>query len=255
MTRNRVLVTRAAAQADELLAAMRDAGLSPVSVPTISVEIDPERGRLAGAARSLPTYRWVVVTSANGARAILEMAERTGTRLGAPSWAAIGPATRRALDWAGIEVTFLPRRAGDTAMAVELPLVRGDRVLVVRGDLADGDLAGTLRARGADVDDVVAYRTLEGPEASRGLLRTAVAEGSIAAVVFTSGSTVRGLLSLAAAESIDVRSFPAVCIGPATADQARAAGFRILAIAPIPTPSALATATVEAVARQLQETP
>jgi len=255
MTRDRVLIPRAAAQADELMAAMRDAGLSPVSVPTISVEIDPEPGRLAVAARSLHTYRWIVVTSANGARAILETAEGAGTRLGAPSWAAIGPATRRALDRAGIDVTFQPSRARDTAMAVELPIVRGDRVLVVRGDLADGDLAGTLRGRGADVDDVVAYRTVEGPEASQGLLRKAVAQGSIAAVAFTSGSTVRGLLSLAPAASIDVRSFPAVCIGPATADEARASGFRVLAISPIPTSSALAAATVEALARQLQETP
>jgi uroporphyrinogen-III synthase len=82
-----------------------------------------------------------------------------------------------------------------------------------------------------------------------------VIDGSIAAVVFTSGSTIRGLLSLGEAESIDVRSFPAVCIGPETADEARAAGFRILAISPTPTSSALATSTASALALQLQETP
>jgi uroporphyrinogen-III synthase len=254
MTRDRVLVTRAAGQADELLAAMRDAGLSPVSVPTISVEIDPERGRLDVAAGSSHTYRWVVVTSANGARAILEAAKRAPAELTVPSWAAVGPATRRALERAGIEVAFQPIRSTGAAMAAELPVVRGDRVLVVRGDLADGELATTLRARGADVDDVVAYRTREAPEASRGMLRTAVTDGSIAAVVFTSGSTVRGLLSLGQAESIDVRAFPAVCIGTETADEARRAGFRILAVSPVPTSAALAAATVNALVRQLQET-
>jgi uroporphyrinogen-III synthase len=86
------------------------------------------------------------------------------------------------------------------------------------------------------------------------MLRTAVTDGSIAAVVFTSGSTVRGLLSLGQAESIDVRAFPAVCIGTETADEARRAGFRILAVSPIPTSAALAAATVNALVRQLQET-
>jgi uroporphyrinogen-III synthase len=159
------------------------------------------------------------------------------------------------LERAGIAVAFRPSISTGAAMAGELPFVRGDRILVVRCDLADEGLAATLATRGAQVDDVVAYRTREAPEASRRLLQAAVIDGSIAAVVFTSGSTIRGLLSLGEAESIDVRSFPAVCIGPETADEARAAGFRILAISPTPTSSALATSTASALALQLQETP
>jgi uroporphyrinogen-III synthase len=140
-------------------------------------------------------------------------------------------------------------------MAAELPLVVGERVLVVRGDLADAELAVALRARGAEVDDVVAYRTREAPESSRRLLRQAAAGGAIAAVVFTSGSTVRGLVTLGRDESIDVLSIPSVCIGPETADEARAAGFRILAVSPIPDSAALAAATARALALQPQEIP
>jgi uroporphyrinogen-III synthase len=102
------------------------------------------------------------------------------------------------------------------------------------------------------VDDVVAYRTREAPETSRVLLRTAAA-GPIAAVAFTSGSTVRGLLSLGRAESIDVLTIPAVCIGPETADEARAAGFQILAISPGPDSSSLAATTARALALAPQE--
>jgi uroporphyrinogen-III synthase len=162
--------------------------------------------------------------------------------------------TRRVLEHDGIEVALQPSRASGIAMGIELPVVAGDRILVVRGDLADEDLAGSLRARGAEVDDVIAYRTHEAPEGSRNLLRSATADGPIAAVAFTSGSTVRGLVSLAKAESIEVRSFPAVCIGPETADEARAAGFRILAVAPTPDSAALAAATATALARQSEET-
>ncbi len=251
--RPRVLVTRAVEQADELASALRDNGLDPVLVPTIAVEFEPPRGDLDTAAGLLHTYAWVVITSANGAQAILKAAERILTALGAPSWAAIGPATRRVLEHEGIEVALQPSQSSAFALTIELPVVNGDRVLVVRGDLADEELAVALRARGALVDDVVAYRTREAPEASRLLLRAALSEGPIAAVAFTSGSTVRGLIKLGRDESIDVLSIPSVCIGPETADEARGAGFRNLAVSATPDSAVLAAATARALALQPQE--
>jgi hydroxymethylbilane synthase len=240
---HRVLVTRAADQAGELVSALRDAGLDPISVPAIAIEIEPGGGDLDGAARQLGYYHWVVISSANAARAILKAAERVSTPFEASRFAAIGSTTRLVLEREGIGVHFQPSRSTAAAMAAELPVRPGDRVLAIRGDLADGDLAAALRARGAEVDEVLAYRTHEAPESSRAPLRSAAAAGPIAAAVFTSGSTVRGLVSLGQAESIDVHSFPAVCIGPETADEARSAGFRILAIAPTPNATALAAAT------------
>jgi uroporphyrinogen-III synthase len=251
----RVLVTRPVDQAAELVAALREAGLDPIPVAAIAIEFEPPGGDLDAAMGRLHLYRWVVITSANGARAILEAAERTLTELGASSWAAIGPSTRRVLEREGIEVELQPAQSNGIALAVELPVAVGDRVLVVRGDLADEELAVALRARGAEVDDVIAYRTREAPEHSRGLLRTATADGPIAAAVFTSGSTVRGLVSLGDPGSIDVRSIPAVCIGPETAEEARTAGFRILAVSPTPDPVALAATTATALARQQEERP
>jgi hydroxymethylbilane synthase len=251
----RILVTRAADQADQLVSALRDAGLEPILVPTIAVEFAPPRGDLDTAAGLLHTYAWVVITSTNGARAILKAAERILTELGAPSWAAIGPATRRILEHGGIDVALQPSQSSGIALATELPVVAGDRVLVVRGDLADEELAVALRARGAAVDDVVAYRTREGPEASRPLLRRAMADGPIDAVVFTSGSTVRGLVGLARAEFLEVAAIPCVCIGPETAADARRAGFSVLAVSVTPEAAALASTTAAALAAEPEETP
>jgi hydroxymethylbilane synthase len=250
----RVLVTRAVGQVDELVSAMGAAGLDPVPVPAIAIELDPSGGDLDAAAGSLRTYAWVVITSANGARAILGAAQRIGTDLGAPSWAAIGPATRRVLEAAAIAVAFQPSYSDSTALALELPVTRGDRVLVVRGDLADEALAAALRARGAEVDDVIAYRTREAPEASRSLLRGALAGGPIDAVVFTSGSTVRGLVSLARAEGLEVASIPSVSIGPETAAAARDAGFSVVAVSPASEASALAATTARALLAHSKET-
>jgi uroporphyrinogen-III synthase len=249
------VVTRAREQADGLAHELAAAGLDPVLVPTIAIELEPPGGELDRCASRLRSYRWVVTSSANGARAIVAAIRRIEADPAAARWAVIAPTTRREFEAEGITVGFQPSRANATALAAELPIKPGDRVLVVRGDIADGPLALDLRSRGAEVDDVVAYRTREAPESSRDLLRDATKHGPIAAVAFTSGSTVRGLVALGRAESIDVLSIPSVCIGPETAAEARAAGFRILAVPATPDAGALAATSAIALAIRSGVTP
>ena len=253
ITAGRVLVTRAAAQADDLVWSLRQAGLEAVRVPTIAVELGPTGGELDAAARHLDAYAWVIITSANGARAILDAADRTTTSLYGPAWAAIGPVTRTLLERGGIEIAFEPGRSNGVTLAADVPIATGDRVLVVRGDLADQDVVLALRARGAKVDDVIGYRTLLAPEDSGPLLRRALEDGPFDAVVFTSGSTVRGFVALAGAESLPVISIPAVCIGPETAAEAQRMGFRVVGVATTRDAAALATATTAALAGRHQE--
>src|SRR5207253_4534876 len=105
------------------------------------------------------------------------------------------------------------------------------RVLLARADAAAPDLPRLLRAAGAAVDTLDVYRTVEGPEASRASLDLALADPDLAAVVFASGSAVRGMRRLA---DHDVRSLPAVTIGPATSEVARREGFRVAAEAEKP---------------------
>jgi uroporphyrinogen-III synthase len=252
-SRRRVLVTRAAEQAEELVSALREAGVGPVLVPTIAVELEAAGGDLDNAARQLDTYAWVVISSANGARAVLNAAQRVSTPLDTPCWAALGPASRAVLEQAGIEIDHQPSQPNTITLAAELPVAPGDQVLVIRGDLADEELARALRARGAVVEDVVAYRTREAPESSRPLLRQALVDGSIDAVLFTSGSTIRGLVALSRAEALDISGVPAVCIGPETAAEAMAAGFSVLAVSRSPEAAVLAATTADILATHEQE--
>jgi uroporphyrinogen-III synthase len=244
--RARVLVTRAADQADELAEALRAHDLEPVLVPAIAIELDPPGGELDRAAAGIEAQDWVVVTSPNGARAIVAAAQRVGTDPGRPRWAAMGTATARPLGAAGIAVTFRPDRANGRSMASGIPVAAGERVLVVRADLAGGGLAVALRARGAVVDDVVGYRTRPAPVSSRPLLRAALAAGAIDAVILASGSAVRGLVALAAAEDLDVTCVPAVCIGPETRRAAEEAGFDVIAESRARDARSLAAATAVA---------
>ena len=243
----RVLVTRAAHQASGLLEALTAVDLDPVLVPAIEIEFAAGTAELDEALRRITTYRWVIVTSPNGAEAVLRGLERVLTPFEGTSWAVIGEATSATLQEAGADVSFQPSVSTSAAFAAELPINPGDRVLLVRGNLASAETARALELRGAVVDDLVGYRTVQAPDASRPLLRRAFQSERPVVVVFTSGSTVRGLLELAAREGIDVRSIPAVCIGNPTAVEARNAGFPVAAISVDAYAVALAEATVRAV--------
>jgi hydroxymethylbilane synthase len=252
-SRPRVLVTRATAQVDSLRAALHDAGLEPVLVAAIEIDVAPAGSGIDRAARRLAGYRWVVVTSANGAKAIAAAARRAQADLGSTQWASVGAATAAALEAEGIVVAFAPSESTSSALGSELPVADGDTVLLVRGDLAEDALPSALKNRGARVDDVVGYRTREAPEASLGRLRAAVDEAPLDAILFTSGSTVRGLQALARDLGVRVNGIPAICIGPDTAHVAAAAGFSVLATAPSPNPATLAQITADALGRQLLE--
>jgi hydroxymethylbilane synthase len=227
----RVLVTRAADQRAALDLALVDRGLVPVDVPAIAIEaaadgLGPALGRLS-------SFDWVVVTSANAARAVRAAAAESGVPLnGDARWAAVGVATARSLRAAGVTVALRPARGSGADLAAALPLGSADRVLVPRSDLADDVLIEALEARGAAVEAVVAYRTVEAPPSSSEPLAAAL-DRSPGAVILTSGSTARGLLALGErlGRAGEVLAIPAICIGASTAAEAARLGYRIAATA------------------------
>lgn len=246
-SRARVLVTRQRSQAGALTRALEDVAVEPVIVPAIAVETEPPGGALDAALDRIGTYSWVVVTSGNGAAAVVEAARRRPGPIGTPRWAAIGEQTAAILEAAGIAAAFLPSVASSATLARELPARAGERVLVVRGSLGDGELAAGLMARGILAEEVRAYSTAEAPTSSAGLLASALRAGPLDGVIFTSASTVRGLLTLADRDGVDVGGLPAVCIGQETAGMAARAGFSVVGIAASPDPTALAAATARAI--------
>jgi uroporphyrinogen III methyltransferase/synthase len=239
----RLLVTRPDAQQDLLMARLAQAGIGVVSVPTVSLE-PPTDADVARLASLLPAADWVVVTSANGVGALVAALSGrplpTGVRL-----AAVGPATADALERSGLQVAAVPPRYLTIAIADALGDVAGRRVVLARADAATPDLRGALVSRGATVSEVTAYRTVEGPAASRDLIRLALEDG-LDGILFTSGSTVRGLLKLVPShERQRVTRLPAFCIGPVTAAAANHSGFAVAAVADEYTAGGLARATIQ----------
>ncbi len=250
-TRARVLVTRPADAAAATIAALEAAGMDGIAVPTIETRPDPDGGALGTAlAEAAATGAWLVATSPTGVRVALDALDRAGVDPAVLGWGVVAEGSAAALRARGIE-PFLPARPIGAALASELPIADGDRVVLVRGDLADRGVADGLTRRGASVVDLVGYRTIEGPAPSRAALEDAL-EAPIDALAFASGSAVRGLLALAPeAAGSRLRALPAICIGPSTASVARSLGFALVVEWDGRTPVELAAAVARTLAAVL----
>lgn len=248
--RRRVLVTRPVDQAADLRAALEERGIEPVTVPTVAIDPDAGAAQLDAMLDGLDDADWLVITSRNGAAALTDRLAAGGRRLPAGTrLAAVGPATARALQEAGLHVDHVPDRYLTVAIADGLGDLAGRHVVLARADAASPDLREALLAAGARVSEVVAYRTVEGPADSRDLLHLAL-NRELAGIAFTSSSTVRGLLGLASpVDRHRARAIPAFCIGPVTAATARRAGFDVEVVADEHTAGGLA----DAIARHLTE--
>jgi uroporphyrinogen III methyltransferase/synthase len=238
-----VLVTRPAPQAGELVDLLAGCGIHSIAVPTVQTVPARDNRPLDAALRSLGDASWLVITSVNGARALLARLTATGTwPASGTRLAAVGPATARALQVGGLRVDHVPTRYRTVEIADGLGDVRGQRIVLARADAATSGLRDALRHRGALVDEIIAYRTVEGPASSRDELRAALRR-PLDGVTFTSGSTVRGLRALLS--PLDERratALPAFCIGPVTAEVARRAGFDVAVVSSEYTVAALAKA-------------
>jgi uroporphyrinogen III methyltransferase/synthase len=220
-----VVVTRAAEQAAGMVAALRRLGARVVPFPTIRVAGPADGGAaLAEAMASVERYDWLVVTSANGARAVLGHLPDARRLLGV-GLAAIGPATAAVLAAAHLPPDLVPTayvaEALLEAFPARSPAAGRGRVLIARAAVARDVLPDGLARAGWRVDVVEAYKTV-GAAGDRPALLDAVARADV--VTFTSPSTVERFV-----EALGPRPTPATvaCIGPVTAAAARAAGLEV----------------------------
>lgn len=251
----RVLVTRPADQAGPTVAALEQEQAEVMLVPLLRIEPAADPSALAQAARDVLAgqYDWVVVTSANGARAMTAALGSARRPVGPPGvrWCAVGPTTAGALAQAGLRVACVPERHEGAALPEALarhgPLA-GSRILLSLGDLAPSHLEIELARRGATVRRVTAYRTVPDPEAAR-RAALAIMSGEVAVVVVASPSAVHALAVAAASLPGDPQALwraAAFCaIGPTTAAALREAGAVRAAHAAHATPEALVDAVAE----------
>jgi uroporphyrinogen-III synthase len=262
MTLRRVLITRAAQQTSELAGCLRAAGIKPILIPTIETIAPTSFAPLDDALNQLVIFPWLIFTSANAVEAFTKrvphlrdgfIAAKVGEVAPSLKVAAIGPATVRAAEAAGLHVDIIPPQAVAESLADVLlahvlqPDGTPTRFLLVRAEQARDHLPETLRAAGADVTIAPAYRTVI-PESSIPAIRDLFSrpENYPDAVTFTSSSTAHNLLALLEAAGLTLPpEILRASIGPITSQTLTQLGFPAHIEAKEPSVVSLAVAIVE----------
>ena len=254
----RVLIGRARHQAGALSTELRKLGATVLEIPFIEIRKPRSFGPLDSALQNLTSYDWLILTSVNGVEAMwdrlvkLQLGDRVpreghdfsraikrkkrdaalaaeGRR---PRMAAIGPATKKAIEQRGVCVDIVPKEyIAESVVRSLRSKVKGKRVLLVRAKVARDVIPTELRKAGAHVDVVEAYQTVV-PESSRTRLRAALANPRRRphVVTFTSSSTARNfvrLLHSRGKRTPGLQGILVASIGPVTSLTLRELGLRV----------------------------
>ena len=233
----RVLVTRPREQAAELCDALATLGAETIEAPMIRIvppeDLEPLRDAVARAAE----FDWIVFTSGNAVQMFMETllaGDQDVRALKGPKLCTVGTSTAEKLTTFGIKVDLVPAEFRAEALVHALAAegsLHGGRILFPRGDIAREVVGDELRRAGADVTEVIAYRTLiddvqrEGEPDIYGMLL----ERKIDVVTFTSGSAVRNFAKIYGEEQAAdlLRNTEVAVIGPVTAQAAQQLGIRV----------------------------
>jgi uroporphyrinogen III methyltransferase/synthase len=235
----RILVTRPEGKTGDLCRRLEELGAHVIDEPLTRTAALPESdyAPLDESLENLDRYDWLLFTSDEGVRYCLRRAaERRGTnRLDAllPATvrvAVIGPRTADAVRDAGRspDLVASDHHAEGLVQALKSlgESVEGRRFLLVRAARGREVLPNDLRAAGAEVDVVTAYRTEGLPEgATRAAAR--LSRGEVDLVLATSGAALDELASALACRKDVVERTRVAALGPVTAAHARSLGFEV----------------------------
>ena len=201
LTGVRVLVGRARHQAGALSMGLKKQGATVLEIPFIEIRKPKSFKPLDTALQNLAAYDWLILTSVNGVEAMWDRMKRwrlTHRNLAQLRIAAIGPATKKAIEQRGASVNVVPKEYVAESVVQSLEdQVLGKRLLLVRAKVARDVIPRELRKAGAQVDVIEAYETVV-PRSSGSRLRTTLKDDKHRphVVTFTSSSTVKNFVTL-----------------------------------------------------------
>jgi uroporphyrinogen-III synthase len=233
------VITRDPVDAEAYATALAPLGLIGVAMPVTRTHPPTDRGALARAFAD-GRYDAIVVASPRAAHAL---AAAAGDARQLPEVWAVGAATARALAIEDIAAIVPDGVVDGAGLARALaPKVAGKRVLVPRAEDGRDEPVEILRAAGADVVAVAAYKTVamtaDDPRVARG--RALLVAGDAAAACVFAPSQVDALADIVGALAAIATTFCA--IGETTARALREAGCARVAVAAEPSPAGMARA-------------
>jgi uroporphyrinogen III methyltransferase / synthase len=215
-------------------------GGAVIHCPTVACIGPSDPAPINSAIDRIETFDWILFTSANAVTFFCErLKERRADGVSSilsQVICAIGPATAKALETAGVQVDIVAsdsRSEGVLAAIIEFAggpeELSGVRILLPRARIAREVLPTELSRLGAHLEAVETYQTVR-PDIESGEVVHALQAGEVDAITFTSPSTVTNFATLVGTKDLSklLRNSLVACIGPITAATARAHGIQDL---------------------------
>ncbi len=227
-------ITRPEEQADDAAIRAVELGALPVMLATIEISPPESWDSVDAMLPRLNEFDWIVFSSANGVRGLLNRLWETGldTRtFGQARLAAIGPSTAAALEKYALRADLIPTEFRAEALAAVLrPHVSGQRVLWARASRGRDVLPTELVDAGATVEQLVVYQNRDVDQFPSAAVQQ-LERGELDWIALSSPSIARNLarlLSDQARSHLGTRTKLA-SISPVTTAAAQEAGLTITA--------------------------
>jgi uroporphyrinogen III methyltransferase/synthase len=232
----RVLVTRPRDEAGELVEQLESMGAEAIEAPMIRILPPEDWGPVDAACRNIATFDAIVFASSRAVDTFiprllagpLDLRALKGVKL-----CAVGSVTAERLRRYGLKVDVTPsefRAESLVRVLSDAGDVRGRRFLLPRADIGREIIADELRRLGAEVSEVIAYRTVAAEPEREGEpdIYQMLLDRRIDVVTFTSASAVRNLVNVLGADPASdlLRTTLVASIGPVTADAAGRHGIQ-----------------------------
>jgi uroporphyrinogen-III synthase len=214
----RIVVTRAAQQAEQLAAPLRKLGAEVLLLPVIGIAPPRDPAPLRKAVTQYGDYDWIVFSSANAVNAFV--AELPAQHSYRARVATVGAATRTAAERNGLTVDLVPEKyvAESLIEALGAQNLAGKRVLIPSAAVTRDVVPPALRQLGAQVEVVEAYRNvipIDAAERVNEVFREPFPDW----VTFASPSAVDNTIELAGIEPL--QRIKLASIGPVTTETLR----------------------------------
>lgn len=228
-----VVLTRPRAAAEALAGPLEAEGARVFIFPALAIEPLTPSPALESLLGRLASFDGAIFVSANAVEHGLAMAKRKGPWPAKLRVLAIGEATAEALRNSGIgEVISPPERhdsEGLLALA-QLQAVRGQNIVVFRGEGGRERIKETLEERGARVEYAECYRRVR-PQVDARELAEAWRRGEVHAVSALSAETLRNFVAMMGPAAGAMASATLVVPHPAIAAEPDARRFARVAVA------------------------
>jgi len=235
MAANGILITRPEGQGNTLGEAAARLGLRPCYQPLIELEpLQDLPGEQRQLVQNLDLYQHVIFISGNAVRYAMPWLEKQWPQwpVGV-TWYAVGTGTARALADFGPDPLTPGEEMNSEGLLRLAPLrdLRGERVLVVKGEGGRELLGNELQRRGARVDQLACYRRrpVRLPENS---LARCLDEEQVVLVMISSGEGLSNFVALLSpTETTKLRCVTLLLPSRRVAGMAQAAGFERVLVA------------------------